>query len=76
MFQDAQYREKVRARAQMEINAQRHQPTSWERSLRSDEDMIEIQLGRVNPIVCVRPKTTEGIAIQKVLNMEKYVPVE
>ncbi|CAL6058226.1 Conserved_hypothetical protein [Hexamita inflata] len=76
MTQDGEFREKMRERALNEANNKQQQAINWERSLRSDEKLVEYKLGHLNPIICMRPIESEGIAIKKIINMRKYVPID
>lgn len=49
---------------------------SWEHSLRFNEKLVELRLGRINPIVSVRSQADTDYALQAVLNMPEYTPVD
>lgn len=76
MFMDHEWRERQRKLAKAEQNQKREQTLSWVHSLRFNEKLVELKLGRVNPITCVRSQSDTDYAVNAVINMPEYVPVD
>ncbi|KAH0573155.1 hypothetical protein SS50377_25274 [Spironucleus salmonicida] len=71
---DAEWREKQRALARADANSRAQYEISWQNSLRTNERVVELKLGKVNPVSFFR-KDTNNLAINNILQMPAYVPI-